>query len=169
MMLVVAANDIMVCVIRYRKGHQPIRVTWWEITVWCHVISCHVISCHVMSCHVMSCHVMSCHVMSYHVMSCHVMSCYVMLCHVTSCLRNGMFYALLSVIATSVLAREIFGICQIAALESIMRRWMRCKNRWWIRAFCQSIILFSHILIAQQVLLFYVSFILGISDWLAYR
>ena len=63
MMLVVAANDIMVCVIRYRKGHQPIRVTWWEITVWCYVMSCHVMSSHVMSCHVMSCHVISRRVM----------------------------------------------------------------------------------------------------------
>ena len=50
-MLVVAANDIMVCVIRYWKWHQPIRVTWWEITVWCYVMSCHIMSYHVMSCH----------------------------------------------------------------------------------------------------------------------
>ena len=42
-----------------------------------------------------------------------------------------MFYTLLSGMTTSAHAREIFGICQVGALESIMRRWMRCKNRWW--------------------------------------
>ena len=29
MMMVAAANDIMVCVIRYDTRHEPIRVTWW--------------------------------------------------------------------------------------------------------------------------------------------
>ena len=77
-MLVEAANDIMVSVIRYRTRHRPIRVTWWKITVWCHVMSCYVMLCYVMLCHVMSCHVMSCHVMSCHIMSCHVISCHVM-------------------------------------------------------------------------------------------
>jgi hypothetical protein len=47
-----------------------------------------------------------------------------------SCVRKGMFDTLLSGITTSVLAREIFCFCQVAALESIMRRKMRCKNRW---------------------------------------
>lgn len=121
-----------------------------------------------MSCHVISCHVLSCHVLPCHIMSCHVMFCRVISCYVMSCVREGMFDTLLSGMTTSVLAREIFGLWQVAALESIMRRKMRCKNRWWGR---HSVIssFFSHILIAQYVLLLGGGFMDYIFSWLAYR